>query len=141
MIALTWTGVSKVTEDEGKPMLGVVVWSNAGREKAVIWCEDQASLAYLQGSENLVDPTFWPEPGDLLELDSEMIGDLRHARRVSVLSERSCVELPEMLRQSGSGGLRDSHLKLVASREPLHAGRGRADVTWMPPLRVGAGGR
>ena len=49
-------------------MIGVVVWSNAEREKAVIWCEDHASLAYLQGRQNLIAAGQWPSPGDLLEL-------------------------------------------------------------------------
>lgn len=95
-------------------MIGVVVWSNAAQEKAVIWCEDQASLAYLQGRQNLADPSYWPEPGDLLELASEMIGDLRHARAVSVLSEQGCPQLPHLLRTAPSDAQK-SHLRLVST--------------------------
>lgn len=137
VIALTWSGGAKVKEDEGMPMIGVVVWSNSSREKAVIWCEDQASLAYLQGRENLLGPDLWPEPGDLLELDCEMIGNLRHARSVSVLSEHCCPQLPELLRQSGNAQNDESHLKLVVSRETTARDRFAASV-WTQPLRVGS---
>ena len=79
-------------------MIGVVVWSSEDRQKAVIWCEDHGALAYLQGRADLVGDQMWPDAGDLLELESETIGALRHARNVSILSDRRCAQLPEMLR-------------------------------------------
>lgn len=96
-------------------MIGVVVWSSADREKAVIWCEDHAALAYLQGRENLVQASFWPQPGDLVELDSEIVGPLRNARRVALLSEQEFAHLPGMLHASMPS---DSHLRLVSSTPP-----------------------
>lgn len=96
-------------------MIGVVVWSNKAKEKAVIWCEDQASLAYLGGVDSLSDPTSWPEPGDLLELESEMVGELRYARQVSMLTEKGCLHLPELLRQNSEEGS-SPHLRIVSSR-------------------------
>ncbi|MGP9804561.1 hypothetical protein [Paracoccus sp. NSM] len=82
-------------------MIGVVVWANASREKAIIWCEDQATLAYLQGRTNLVDAEGrWPEPGDLVELETQTIGNLRHALVVSMLSEQSCPQLPRLLAEA-----------------------------------------
>ncbi|WP_378945587.1 hypothetical protein [Paracoccus sp. R86501] len=81
-------------------MIGVVVWSNISREKAIIWCEDQATLAYLQGRANLIDPDKWPEPGDLVELETETVGNLRHALNVSMISEQACPELPRMLSEA-----------------------------------------
>ncbi|WP_374301628.1 hypothetical protein [Paracoccus sp. (in: a-proteobacteria)] len=92
-------------------MIGVVVWSCVVREKAVIWCEDHAALAYLQGRENMVNAAWWPQPGDLVELDSEVVGPLRNARRVTLLSEQEYSGLPEMLRASIPSG---PHLRLVA---------------------------
>jgi hypothetical protein len=83
-------------------MIGVVVWSSGSREKAIIWCEDQATLAYLQGQGNLVDPRKWPQSGDLVELDTRMDGNLRHALNVSMLSEQSCPELPQALAEAAS---------------------------------------
>lgn len=94
-------------------MIGVVVWSCKERQKAVIWCEDQASLAYLQGSENLHSGPGWPQPGDLVELESETIGELRHARNVQVLSEQGCASLPEMLRNTSEPA--EPQLRVVSS--------------------------
>lgn len=96
-------------------MIGVIVWSSADREKAVIWCEDHAALAYLQGRENLSNPATWPQPGDLVELDSETVGQLRHARRVTLISEREFAHLPELLRNAAPA---EPHLRLVASNPP-----------------------
>lgn len=118
-------------------MIGVVVWSDASREKAVIWCEDQAALAYLQGWSELSDPARWPEPGDLLELDSEMIGNLRHARKVTLLSDRGRSELPGLLQQAAENTRADSHLRLVSSRQCRNTDQPRCPET-DEPIRAGA---
>lgn len=97
-------------------MIGVVVWSKAETEKAVIWCEDQAALAYLQGRASLTDPSCWPEPGDLLELEAEMIGNLRHARQVTLLTEGGRSELPQLLKKATTDSRPE--LRLVSSRKP-----------------------
>ena len=81
-------------------MIGVVVWSNGSREKAIIWCEDQATLAYLQGQANFAGPGAWPQPGALVELDTQTVGNLRHALSVSILSEQRCPELPQLLAET-----------------------------------------
>lgn len=93
-------------------MIGVIVWSSGDREKAVIWCEDHAALAYLEGRNNLTNPAVWPRPGDLVELDSEMAGQLRHARRVALISDREYAHLPEMLRRSAPA---EPRLRVIAS--------------------------
>ena len=84
-------------------MIGVTLWSSAGKEKAVIWCEDHAALAYLQGRDNLAPGNGWPEAGDLVELDCETIEALRHARNVSLVSGIKRSELPELLSEMGQG--------------------------------------
>jgi hypothetical protein len=94
-------------------MIGVVVWSSISREKAIIWCEDQATLAYLQGFENLIDSGKWPEPGDLVELETKTVGNLRHALKVSMLSELACPELPKILSETATPS-RMPHLRVVA---------------------------
>jgi len=97
-------------------MIGVVVWSSGSREKAIIWCEDQATLAYLQGSSNLADPCKWPQPGDLVELETRMVGNLRHAFSVSMLSEQSCPQLPKLLAETQPAAAKP-HLRVVASQD------------------------
>lgn len=112
-------------------MIGVVVWSSAEREKAVIWCEDHAALAYLQGRENLVQAACWPQPGDLVELESEVIGRLRNARRVTMLTEQGYADLPAMLR--GSEPAPEPLLKIVnPPSDP------REQLLSQPKLRVAA---
>jgi hypothetical protein len=103
-------------------MIGVVVWSSAPREKAIIWCEDQAMLAYLQGVENLVDPRQWPQPGDLVELDTRTVGSLRHALSVSMLSEQCCPDLPRILADAATEP-RQPQLRLVSTQDLPLAGR------------------
>lgn len=79
-------------------MLGVVVWSNERRCKAVIWCEDQGALAYLEGMTNLLRTGPWPEAGDLVELESELEAGLRLARNVRLVSQGVGAALPQALR-------------------------------------------
>ena len=102
-------------------MIGVVVWSNESREKAIIWCEDQATLAYLQGPDNLVDTPQWPQPGDLVELETQTIGNLRHALQVSLISERCCPQIPQALAQSDVTS-RQPQLRLVSTQDLPESG-------------------
>ena len=103
-------------------MIGVVVWSNAEREKAVIWCEDHASLAYLQGRENLAHAACWPQPGDLVELETRTVGNLRHALNVTMLSEKSCLQLPRILADSQQQQASRPALRVVAHQDAVPSG-------------------
>ncbi len=114
-------------------MIGVVVWSNAVRCKAVIWCEDHAALAYLQGQENVETPDFWPEPGDLLEFETEIAGNLRHARRVSLLSEQGASKLPDLLKDRAPAP--QPSLKLVSDN--VAEGKETSNRA-AAPIRIGA---
>ncbi|MBK4217065.1 hypothetical protein JJJ17_14120 [Paracoccus caeni] len=114
-------------------MIGVIVWSSEDREKAVIWCEDHASLAYLQGRSSLTDPQTWPGPGDLVELESEIVGALRYARHVAMVSENGRPDLGEMLKAQPVAS-RESHLRLVASSDVEPTDR----IARAPAWRVGA---
>lgn len=96
-------------------MIGVVVWSSQDREKAVIWCDDHGALAYLSGADNLASPEKWPGAGDLVSLETEMIGCLRHARKVSMLEENGCPTLPKRLKSERP--VDAPRLRLVAARE------------------------
>lgn len=117
-------------------MIGVVVWSNADREKAVIWCEDHASLAYLQGRQNLSAGDVWPSPGDLLELETIVVGNLRHARNVSMVSEQSRTQLPTLLRDTTQPP--QPHLKLVSNTDVASGSAPDGQKTVAAPVRIGA---
>lgn len=95
-------------------MIGVVVWSNRARQQAVIWCEDHAALAYLAGAEHCVEQEAWPEPGDMVELEAEDVGELRCARRVRLLKDERLPLLPELLRR-GRGGSGSAPRLMVVS--------------------------
>lgn len=99
-------------------MIGVVVWASVLREKAIIWCEDQATLAYLQGRDNLAaGQRAWPLPGDLVELETETLGSLRHARGVSLISEQHCPELPKILAAAEEPDTERGRLRVVSSSD------------------------
>lgn len=93
-------------------MIGVVVWSNSSREQAVIWCDDHAALAFL-GTRADFDPEMaWPEPGTILELETETIGQIRHARKVRAIDNTQPSQLPQLLKRD-----RVCHLALVHDSE------------------------
>lgn len=70
-------------------MIGVVIWEKEDRGQAVIWCQDIASLTYLESRAHLKDPDYWPRSGDLVEMSNKMIGTTRYARGVTLLPPES----------------------------------------------------
>lgn len=99
-------------------MIGVVIWSSEASRKAVIWCEDQGPLAYLRGCDDLVETVDWPVPGDLLRLECETVGNLRHAHSVSVIAPKVCPQLPDAL--LGQTNRPASHLHVVSRCDTPH---------------------
>lgn len=99
-------------------MIGVIVWSSTAKLKAVIWCEDQGALAYLQGGDNIVGDNGWPEAGDMVELETEVRKDLRHAFNVRIVTEGRFTDLPELLRDSSASAapVRPA-LRIVSSQQ------------------------
>ncbi|MFI0394780.1 hypothetical protein [Paracoccus jiaweipingae] len=104
-------------------MIGVVVWSSEPRQKAVIWCEDQGALAYLQGTDVLQGQMCWPQPGDMLELETETRGALRCATTVRMYREQSCPELPEILMGAADQARPAAHLRVVVNNTAPDADR------------------
>ncbi len=103
-------------------MIGVVVWSSGSREKAIIWCEDQATLAYLQGTANFAGPGEWPQPGDLVELETRTVGNLRHALNVTMLSEKTCLHLPRILADAQQQQPSRPALRIVTNQDAMCGG-------------------
>lgn len=114
-------------------MIGVILWSSEAKEKAVVWCEDHAALAYLQGRENLTAGNGWPEAGDLVELECETIAELRHARTVSLVSGIKRSELPGLLRDMRKEGQAGQPVLRVISNNNY-----AEDA--LPPQKVAAAG-
>lgn len=119
-------------------MLGVVVWSNEKRSKAVIWCEDQGALAYLAGTTNLVLQADWPEVGDLVELECILEGGLRLARQVRLLSPGAGAALPHALQAQIT---MNADIAPDGMRVKLHDGAQRHQTDRAQPAANGGVGR
>ncbi|MGR3758908.1 hypothetical protein ACUXV3_02070 [Roseobacteraceae bacterium NS-SX3] len=82
-------------------MIGVVLWSDAALQKAVIWCEDQGDLAfYKQGD---AARTQRLHTGDWVEFDVKLAGSLRLAEHPVVLDEPGCPDVAARLASMASG--------------------------------------
>ena len=117
-------------------MIGVVIWSSEASQKAVIWCEDQGPLAYLRGCDGLLEQIDWPVPGDLLRLECETVGNLRHAHSVSIIAPKACPQLPDAL--MGQTNRPASHLHVISRSDawPLRSvpADGDADEVYSPAI-------
>jgi len=61
-------------------MFGVILWADSASRKAVIWCEDQGDLAYLDAAPRIDDVcTLFFETGDYVEFDVTQDVFLRRA--------------------------------------------------------------
>lgn len=83
-------------------MLAVVVWSNALRQEAVLWCEDHGPVAYLRGRAVLAGAPDraaprWPAKGALMAVATERSGGLRLVTRAEPVAGRWAEDLPERL--------------------------------------------
>lgn len=68
-------------------MCGVVLWSSAEEQKAVIWCEDHGNLAfYAPKTESAFDGVAL-DPGDLIQFDMEDCPQHRRAHNPRLLVE------------------------------------------------------
>ncbi len=66
-------------------MIGVILWRDVEDGKAVIWCEDQGDLAYLDRIEDILDPENMLSIGDVVRFDLLIERNLRLARNVTRL--------------------------------------------------------
>lgn len=60
-------------------MIGVILWSDAVDQKAVIWCDDQGDLAFLSRHENVVLPEKYFSVGDVVEFNVRTVRNMRLA--------------------------------------------------------------
>jgi hypothetical protein len=70
---------------ESRKMIGIILWSDATEQKAVIWCEDQGDLAFLSSPERVQLPDTFFEVGDLVMFDVSTQRTLRLAQNTSRL--------------------------------------------------------
>lgn len=79
-------------------MIGVVIWSSRMTKKAVIWCEDQGALAYASDKTGCDGGMAWPEPGDLIGVETAETEALRQVTSMWLVNARACPQLPAVLR-------------------------------------------
>ncbi len=99
-------------------MFGVVLWSDAEDDKAVIWCEDHGDLAFYRQNENGESKGF--DPGDWVEFDMTTDRHMRFAHNPRLVAEGVFPELPDSL-----GAIRPIQ---ISSAVPAHQSRGTAEI-------------
>lgn len=80
-----------------KKMIGVILWSDAAEQKAVIWCEDQGELAFLDAGTNAEPPPVFFDVGDVVRFDIRSERNLRRAFNAEKMDQDWGASLPEKL--------------------------------------------
>ncbi|MDG1472347.1 MAG: hypothetical protein P8Q26_12415 [Ascidiaceihabitans sp.] len=81
-------------------MIGVVLWKNTDDGSAVIWCEDQGDLAFLNNKETVLDTQAFFDVGDVVEFDVLMLENMRGVQNLSRLQDQARPELGHTLSRS-----------------------------------------
>ena len=79
-------------------MYGVVLWSDASDNKAVIWCEDHGDLAYFGGGETSAFDGPCLDAGDLVHFQVTEGAPMRLAQNPQLVSESHAPALADRLR-------------------------------------------
>ncbi|MEM1073142.1 MAG: hypothetical protein AAGI36_01720 [Pseudomonadota bacterium] len=79
-------------------MLGVVLWSDAAKRKAVIWCEDQGDLAYFKPQDSALQAEQFFDAGDLVQFDLVNCSSIRRASNTKLVAAQGGSSLPHVLR-------------------------------------------
>lgn len=83
-------------------MIGVVLWSDASDRKAVIWCEDQGDLAFLNSADDVLESDAFFDAGDVVQFDMEVHASMRRAHNPRLVLEQARAGLPDALRHTAS---------------------------------------
>lgn len=78
-------------------MIGVVLWSDAADRKAVIWCEDQGDLAFVNAPDTVLQNGGFFDAGDLVQFDVHMKDAMRRAHNPRLVMEKAGTALPRVL--------------------------------------------
>lgn len=79
-------------------MFGVVLWSDAAAQKAVIWCEDQGDLAFYTPADGSIHDAPCLDAGDLIQFEVSVQQNVRKATNPQLLMQSHSPDLPEKLR-------------------------------------------
>ncbi|WP_439522687.1 hypothetical protein [Marivita sp.] len=88
-------------------MFGVVLWSDASAQNAVIWCEDQGELAYYTPGDGCIHDAPSLDAGDLVQFDVTVQENVRKATNPQILMQSHSPDLPQKLRAGQRVGAND----------------------------------
>lgn len=108
-------------------MYGVVLWSDAQENKAVIWCEDHGDLAFYRQPVDATEVAL--DAGDWVQFDMTTDRHLRFAHNPRLISEGVYPGLADVLVNAGPDK--------AVSNTPAHC-RGSAEI--IPFARPDAAG-
>jgi hypothetical protein len=93
-------------------MMGVFLWSDASDRKAVIWCEDQGDLAYVNDRNGTLQAGDFFNAGDLVQFDMETCQSMRFANNPRLVLQKASTRLADALRaetdQNATSGLSEN---------------------------------
>lgn len=82
-------------------MLGVVIWTDAAENKAIIWCEDHGKLAFL-GQCNHGEDFLKVDQGNLIQFDLAEYRTMRLAQNPRKIAQHYCADLDGVLAKAQS---------------------------------------
>ncbi|SEK86142.1 hypothetical protein SAMN04488032_107153 [Pacificibacter marinus] len=83
-------------------MFGIVLWSDPKRQKAIVWCEDCAKLAYASASDIMIDDSETLSIGDLVQFTLVTFGDFRGCTNLTLLDSKIAPNISEHLLRAAS---------------------------------------
>jgi hypothetical protein len=83
-------------------MFGIVLWSDPQRQKAIVWCEDCAKLAYASASDIMIDDSETLSIGDLVQFTLVTFGDFRGCTNLTLLKPQIAPNISEHLLSAAS---------------------------------------
>ena len=83
-------------------MLGVVLWSDVSDRKAVIWCEDQGDLAYVNAGDAVLENGSFFDAGDVVQFEVDTSQTIRYANNPRLVIEKAGQALPDVLKANGN---------------------------------------
>lgn len=81
-------------------MLGVVLWSDSSDRKAVIWCEDQGDLAFVNAADGVLHQGEFFDAGDLVQFDMQIKDSTRRACNTRLVIEQVGTCLTDVLKSN-----------------------------------------
>lgn len=79
-----------------------MLWSDVDDRKAVIWCEDQGDLAYMNSPDTVLDAEDFFDAGDLVQFDMDTSQRTRYAYNARLVFEKARPTLAEVLVDSSA---------------------------------------